>query len=240
MDLKDFFITSNLYVILISAFVLIVTLWFLVSRKSKHRYVLLVGRTGAGKTRLLCKLCSNSCPITLTSIQPTTLEYTHPSKKRRSIFLIDIPGEGRVRTKFLNEHKSRQIAAVIFMIDSAEFRGTEAEVADVLFEILSIKQFKKTPILFACNKQDLLPEDSCETIKDRLEKEIQIKRSTHTFSPDALDPKLKPQIIGDVNKEFSFKQIANIIAFVPSSVSSEKQENTPGVEHITNWLLNKM
>ena len=234
------FITSNLYIFLISIIVLIPTIYYIISRKSKHRSVLLVGCSGAGKTRLLCKLCSNSCPITLTSIQPTTLEYTHPRNKNRSIFLIDIPGDGRVRTKYLNEHKSRRIVGLIFLIDSVEFNGCEPEVADVLFELLSLRQFNKTPILFVCNKQDLFPKDTCENIKDRLEKEIHVKRSTQTFSPDALDTKLKPQIIGDVNEEFSFKQIANKISFVPSSIASEKHDNIPGVEHIIDWLLSKI
>ena len=234
------FATSNLYLILPSILIFLTTIYLIISRKSKQRSVLLVGRTGAGKTRLLCKLCSNSCPITLTSIQPTTLEYTHPHNKRRSIFLADIPGDGRVRSKYLNEHKSRRIIGVLFLIDSVAFDGSEAEVADVLFELLSLKQFKKTPILFVCNKQDLIPKDTCDNIKCRLEKEIHIKRSTHTFSPNALDPKIKPQIIGDVNKEFSFKQIENKIVFVPSSVTSEKQDNIPGIEHIIDWLLSKI
>ena len=220
--------------------VLLPSLYFLL-RKSKNRSVLIMGRTGAGKTRLLCKLCSNTCPITLTSIQPTTLEYTHSQVRKRSLLLVDIPGDGRVRSKYLSEQKSLRIVGVLFMIDSLEFETSKEEVADILFELLSSKLFKKTPILFACNKQDLSPKVSCEAIKQELEREMQIKISTQSSSPDNLDVRSRPTIIGDANSDFSFGRIANKISFVPTSITNETlSENIPGTEHIIEWLLAKI
>ena len=128
------------------------------------------------------------------------------------------------------------MVGVLFLIDSANFSGTEAEVADVLFEMLSLKQFRKVPILFACNKQDLLPKYTCDVIREKLEKEMQMKRSTQTDSPDALDPKYSPQVIGNLREEFNFKQIANKVLFVPCSVTSERIEGVPGIELVEDWL----
>ena len=237
----DTFITSNIYILLTTVALILLPLLYFLFRKRKNRSVLLVGRTGAGKTRLLCKLCSNTCPITLTSIQATTLEYSHPQVRKRSLFLVDIPGDGRVRSKYLNEQKSRSIVGVLFLIDSVEFDSSKEEIADVLFELLSSKQFKKTPILFACNKQDLFPKISCEDIKKELEREMQIKISTQTSSPDNLDSKSKPTVIGDASSDFSFGKIANTTNFVPTSVTNESvSEDIPGIEHILEWLLAKI
>ena len=234
-------ITSDIFILLTMVLlVLLPSLYFLL-RKSKNRSVLIMGRTGAGKTRLLCKLCSNTCPITLTSIQPTTLEYTHSQVRKHSLLLVDIPGDGRVRSKYLSEQKSLRIVGVLFMIDSLVFETSKEEVADILFELLSSKQFKKTPILFACNKQDLSPKVSCEAIKQELEREMQIKISTQSSSPDNLDVRSRPTIIGDANSEFSFGRIANKISFVPTSITNETlSENIPGTEHIIEWLLSKI
>lgn len=235
------YITSNIFIIITVLTLIVLPSLYLLLRKSKNRSVLIVGRTGAGKTRLLCKLCSNTCPITLTSIQPTTLEYTHPKARKRSLFLVDIPGDGRVRSKYLSEQKSRRVVGVLFLIDSVEFDSSKEEVADVLFELLSSKQFKKTPILFACNKQDLFPKVSCEDIKNELEREMQIKISTQTSSPSNLDSKSNPTIFGEANSDFSFRQIANRISFVPTSVTNETHsEDIPGIEHILEWLLAKI
>ncbi|KAI6648931.1 Signal recognition particle receptor subunit beta [Oopsacas minuta] len=207
-------ITSNIYLVITSIMLMVLTILYYILRKSKPRSILLVGRSGAGKTRLLCKLFSNSCPITLTSIQPTTLEYTNPKSRNRSVFLVDIPGDGRIRSKYLNEHKTRRIVGILFLIDSVEFEDSKAE--------------------------DLFPNVSCENIKIKLEKEMQMKISTQTFSPDGLDSKSKPQIIGNTNQEFSFKQLANKVNFVPSSITNEISENIPSIECIEDWLISKI
>lgn len=203
----------------------------------RNKSVLLLGASEAGKTALFCQLCYNVCPQTFTSMCPTQAAYTpDPKFPKKIIQLIDIPGNGRLRQKYINKYKKHRIVAILFVIDSIEFEMNVTEVADCLFEILNDKIFNKTNLIIVCNKQDLDAAVRSETIQNKLEHEIQLKKETFAYNLDALGAKNKKSgnLSNQKSKEFSFSNLSNKTTFLYSSATNMSK---PGIEELQKSLI---
>lgn len=84
--------------------------------------------------------------------------------------LVDIPGQGFYKTKFLNMLDSAK--CIIVFLDSSD-KQSLAFAADYIYEVLNSQNYDETvPIIIACNKQDLKFAKSKKIIESELKAEV--------------------------------------------------------------------
>ncbi|KAK8757197.1 hypothetical protein V5799_000100 [Amblyomma americanum] len=106
MDLKSNLLVMNptiIYVLVALVVVLITTLIFFQRRKNLRRAVLIVGLSDSGKTLLFSQLVARKKVGTYTSIKENKASYDVP--KKGPLSLIDLPGNDRMRARFLDQFK---------------------------------------------------------------------------------------------------------------------------------------
>jgi signal recognition particle receptor subunit beta len=143
--------------------------------------ILIAGPPGAGKTALFLRLRDG----------PAATVAAGPGPRRRAVHLVDAPGHPRLRA--LSASHAPGAAALIFVVDAAEFLGGKADAADQLVGLvrrLGTKARRRgrggrdsgggggPPILLACNKADLgAAAHSPDFIRKRLEREVEAGRA---------------------------------------------------------------
>jgi signal recognition particle receptor subunit beta len=84
--------------------------------------------------------------------------------------LIDIPGQGFYKTKFLN--MLDRAKCIVVFLDSTD-KHSLAFAADYIYELLNSQNYDETiPIIIACNKQDLKFAKSKKIIESELKTEV--------------------------------------------------------------------
>ena len=106
------------------------------------------------------------------------------------------------------------------------YREKFGEAADILYEILNNLTIlsQKTPIIVACNKQDLQFAKKATIIESELEREIEeIRKVRKAHLID--DDKARQRYLETLKKRFTFADIAAngvIVKFVECSAKSEE------------------
>jgi signal recognition particle receptor subunit beta len=159
---------------------------------AKKSTVLLVGPNSAGKTTLHQRLSRGVAVETVNSVSEHSFTgaLKDPSISRGQghgeeegavqATLIDIPGFPQSRERAVN--MAAQSAGVVFVVDSAAEHhpskpGTHFKsAADLLYELLTSPSFVEsgTPLLIACNKQDVAGARTVEAVKALLETELEL------------------------------------------------------------------
>jgi signal recognition particle receptor subunit beta len=84
--------------------------------------------------------------------------------------LVDIPGQGFYKTKFLNMLDSAK--CIVVFLDSSD-KQSLAFAADYIYEVLNSQNYDETvPIIIACNKQDLKFAKSKKIVESELKAEV--------------------------------------------------------------------
>jgi signal recognition particle receptor subunit beta len=84
--------------------------------------------------------------------------------------LIDIPGQGFYKTKFLN--MLDRARCIVVFLDSTD-KQSLAYAADYIYEVLNSQNYDdKVPIIIACNKQDLKFAKSKKIVESELKAEV--------------------------------------------------------------------
>ncbi|KAG4081193.1 hypothetical protein HA402_014641 [Bradysia odoriphaga] len=219
---------SNLpYVI--SLFVLILSLLILfLWRKTKtaRTDILLVGPSDSGKTYLFSQLLFSENKETFTSIAANTGIY---NGEQGQIKFVDIPGNERLRNKFLDQYKYLA-KGVIFVIDSVTLQRDVRDVADYLYTILADNALSATPILILCNKQDETMAKGSVVVQNLLEKELNLIRTTRSSRLQSVDNTANREdvYLGKQGKDFQFSHLAQNIQIVECSAKERELKNLIG------------
>lgn len=177
-------------------FVLPLAIFFLWKKKSfKRTSVLLTGLCDSGKTILFSQLLYGELRETFTSIVENADDYTN-DENGKTVGVIDIPGNERLRGRFFDQYKNTA-KAIVYVIDSVTVQKDIRDVAEwvltdavtmgrkahsftnwffshlsYLYTILADEATASIPILIVCNKQDETLAKGSSVIKSLLEKEL--------------------------------------------------------------------
>eukprot|EP01084_Bolivina_argentea_P164383 285780_1 len=127
--------------------------------KGKIKRVLLSGPCGAGKTRLLHKLCTGQDVHTVTSMTASSLNWVDGkdkgvNKMNQTVDFVDVPGYYRLLGQLRKELST--VSAVVFLLDGSALASSSRAAAEILYEILTHPSLKKcSGLLICCNKSDL-------------------------------------------------------------------------------------
>eukprot|EP00050_Salpingoeca_kvevrii_P003676 m.230678 g.230678 ORF g.230678 m.230678 type:complete len:352 (+) comp10868_c0_seq36:2324-3379(+) len=125
---------------------------------------------------LHCQLVDGAFPNTVTSTVENTAPLTLGSKQCR---LVDIPGHERLRASLLDKFAA-SASKIVFVIDAISFPSQALNVAEWAYQVLTHPAMSKVPILFACNKQEVVTADTPRNIQNRLQEELETLRSTQS------------------------------------------------------------
>ncbi|XP_028394102.1 signal recognition particle receptor subunit beta-like [Dendronephthya gigantea] len=217
--------------------------WIIGRSKNKGNTVLLVGLSDAGKTLIFIRLIFNKFLPTHTSIKENKANYkVEQAEDAKFLELIDIPGNEKLRGKFLDQFKSLA-RGIIFVVDSVTFTRELHAVAECLFDILSNKMFNKlsVKILIACNKQDLTTAKSMNVVKSQLAKEINTLRKTRAAAVKGLDEQSVAHdevFVGQKGKDFDFADLRGMkVEFIECNA---KEDDKSGLKDILEWMKKLM
>ncbi|XP_042895149.1 signal recognition particle receptor subunit beta [Parasteatoda tepidariorum] len=131
--------------------------------------------------------------------------------KKKYVTIVDIPGNDRLRAKYLEEFIS-SARGILFVIDSLNFQKDIRDIAGFLFILLQdpLVHRYKIPFLIACNKQDHAVSKSAKVIQSQLEKEMNTLRVTMTGRLASISPGEETIFLGNKGKDFQFADIRNI------------------------------
>lgn len=229
---------TTLFVLLIT---LVIVKYVFFGRR-KGLYVCLLGQSDAGKTLLFTRLAHGCFAKTQTSIKEN--KATFQIQKNKSVELVDIPGDERIRDRLFGKYRDN-IRAIVVVVDSANAQSGLRNVAELLFDILSSSSINKqlSSILVACNKQDLTLAKECEAIKAVLEKEITALRITRQAKPVSMDGGASDSnqlFLGKKDKDFQFSDLSMKVQFVPCSARGKGDEDSSeaDVDAVRSWIMN--
>jgi len=170
---------------------------------------------------------------TITSMRENESTFILKSKedeRTKEIHLVDVPGHERLRHRL--SHFLPLAAGLIFLVDLVDFQDQLRSTSEYLFELLTNKNIngKRTPILLAFNKSDLLDEPPQESaLVKNLEREIDELRKTRASMPGEDNEGIQLGIQGET---FSFQQIENTIEVTTCSVLHNKYKG------VTDFIFN--
>lgn len=224
---------NTLAIALLVVLITIVILKKLLSLGSRNK-ILLVGLSDAGKTLIFTRLIGEKYVDTVTSIKTNESQL---KIGRKLLNLVDIPGFLRLREKSLEDNKKGTLA-IIFVLDSSTFSSDARQAADCFYNLITDPYLSSTPILIACNKQDLPLAKTPVVIKKQLEKEISALRKAKLgdFVLNSDDKKIKELVstLGHPDdSEFTFKQLRNKIEFINCSAKGDDSNN---LNELFVWL----
>ncbi|CAL1297163.1 unnamed protein product [Larinioides sclopetarius] len=129
---------ANFYgiVVAIAAVLITMVIFLILRRKSvNRRNVLVTGLSDSGKTLLFSRLVSSKNVVTYTSMKENIAIYR--IDKKRTVTLVDIPGNDRLRDKYIDQFLIFA-RGIIFVVDSFNFQKEIRDVAGYfcLFQIL--------------------------------------------------------------------------------------------------------
>eukprot|EP01004_Peranema_trichophorum_P007178 NODE_5966_length_944_cov_73.742996_g5378_i0.p1 GENE.NODE_5966_length_944_cov_73.742996_g5378_i0~~NODE_5966_length_944_cov_73.742996_g5378_i0.p1 ORF type:complete len:271 (-),score=38.75 NODE_5966_length_944_cov_73.742996_g5378_i0:76-888(-) len=151
-------------------------------KRQRGNRILFIGLPNAGKTAFWYKVTLGQDASTHSSMQPNEgfLDpASAPPKMRSKRFpVIDLPGHPRL--KYLINENLPLARGIVFFIDSLEFGETITPCAELLFTLLTNHTVvsRPIPILIACNKRDSEMSFKATAIKSKLEKEINLLRTS--------------------------------------------------------------
>lgn len=197
--------------------------------KSARTYLLLTGLSESGKTYLFSQLLYSIDKETFSSISTNIGDYhSNDNNGGPIIKFVDIPGNERLRNKFFDEFKYLA-RGIIYVIDSVTFQKDVKDVADYLYTILADQQ--SIPILILCNKQDETMAKSSVVIKNLLEKELNLVRTTRCSSLQSVDnSQVESVFLGKHGVDFTFEQLSQNIQLVECSAKNRD------FKELTNWI----
>lgn len=104
-------------------------IFFLWKKKSfKRSSVLLTGLCDSGKTILFSQLLYGELRETFTSIAENADDYTN-DENGKTVSVIDIPGNERLRGRFFDQYKNTA-KAIVYVIDSVAVQKDIRDVAE--------------------------------------------------------------------------------------------------------------
>jgi len=149
-----------------------------------------LGPVGSGKTALWYQLKNEEFRDTHTSLTENIgtfipKQLQDPKLKLSPLRYVDLPGHGSLRWKL--QQYLDQTKGVVFVVDASS-ESSLATSSEQLFEILTSAR-AKTPILIACNKNDLDDGLSTDDVKKRLEQALDKIRNSQTTTLGDLQDK---------------------------------------------------
>ncbi|CDW76676.1 UNKNOWN [Stylonychia lemnae] len=177
-------------------------------QKRQQSQLLICGPTNSGKTALFYHLITKEVRTTVSSIEvnetPKSMDVKIPASAlpngqdslTKKISVIDIPGHYHFREKLQDGLETAK--AILVTVDSKE----------------------KTPVLIACNKQDLQFSKKATTVEIELEKEIEeLRKVKKAVQVDDINEKVG--YLESMKKKFSFSELQVPVKFVEISVKNE-------------------
>ncbi|KAK8757194.1 signal recognition particle receptor beta [Amblyomma americanum] len=237
MDLKSNLLVMNptiIYVLVALVVVLITTLIFFQRRKNLRRAVLIVGLSDSGKTLLFSQLVARKKVGTYTSIKENKASYDVP--KKGPLSLIDLPGNDRMRARFLDQFKG-VARALVFVVDSMNFPREVRDVAEFLYNLLCDPVISQhcPPVMIVCNKQDQTMAKSSKVIQSLLEKEMNVLRTTQVSALESTEGQANNNtFLGKRGKDFQFADVWPIAVDFLEFSAEEPQESQLSL--LTSWL----
>ncbi|CAG9786624.1 unnamed protein product [Diatraea saccharalis] len=226
------------YITLLSVVILIFTLliwWCFTRRRHQRTCILLAGLSDSGKTLLFVRLAYSQYRQTFTSMKENVEEYI----TTKSLRLVDLPGQERLRNKFFDQYKN-SAKAIIYVIDSVTIQKEIRDVAEYLYTILldSVVRGNNPPLLILCNKQDQPLAKGSQVIKSLLEKEINLVRVTKSSQLQSVDPSQSNNTIylGKTGKDFEFSHIGSKVDVVECSANTGDDEDPVDLKAVQEWI----
>ncbi|CAL8135529.1 unnamed protein product [Orchesella dallaii] len=220
--------------IVIAVALVLLTILFLLRRKSKGRIVLLVGPTDVGKSSMFSQIVGGKNIETVTSVTPNEGEYI-PSNGRAALTIKDLPGHERVRIKFWDESKvgSRGIVCVV---DASGGNKAIRESAEIIYTVLTdpaVTSVRPNILIFA-NKQDAPLAKAITVVKTQLERELTTLRMTKSAGLTSIGGgSSSGKFLGKMDKDFEFAHAAPLkVEFAEGSCNLDKKE----LALVTSWL----
>lgn len=212
---------------------IIILVVFVLNKSKKGRSILICGPCDAGKTQLFSNLLYGRQSETFTSMQENVGILSLTEFGRKPVSILDCPGHERLRFKCLDQHKEKALG-IIYVLDASTITKGIRDATEFLFRILSdpYVHTNRTPVLIACNKQDLTLAKGCSVIERELAKEIGLLRETHSKSLKGTDGNsLDHVFLGKEGKDFAFSDLKAKVDFC--EVSSTEGDNQ---DKIMNWI----
>jgi len=236
-----FGIIIALLVVLFTLMLIGLILWTR-GKKGKNT-VLLVGLSDAGKTLMFLNFVTGSTDTvsTYTSMKENSFEGAEVGSTK--VDLVDIPGADKVRKRILDSYLAtkggRTVKAIVFVIDSATYPKMSKDVAECLYDVLC-EAPKKTPMLVACNKQDLPLAKSAKVIRTNLEKEFALlnrSRAAALASTDERSGDSRKMLMKE-GKELSWDSLGRKIDFCECYAKREGgEEEATRLNQVEEWLV---
>ncbi|XP_063698792.1 signal recognition particle receptor subunit beta [Culicoides brevitarsis] len=230
VSLSEFNFGPVIVALLVLFFTLLALLIFK-RRRAARTDVLLAGVCDSGKTQVFSQLVYSEPRETYTSMK----ENVDRIGLNKTVFrLVDVPGHERVRQKFFDQYK-KTARLLVFVVDSATLQKDIRDVADYLYTILADSSVSSTPVVVACNKQDLALAKGATAVKGLLEKELNLIRVTRTSQLQSVDNSNSGQVfLGKEGKDFGFSQLSQQVEFVECSA---KDGNLKELEDLMKKLV---
>ncbi|XP_012528585.1 signal recognition particle receptor subunit beta [Monomorium pharaonis] len=227
----------QLALLVVFTLMILVLFIFWRKRKSAGNTILLMGLSDSGKTLIYTRIfyakilsCAKLCQ-TYRSMKENIGTIT---VNNRSLKLVDIPGDERLRNKYFDKYKS-SVKGLVYVIDSVTIQKEIKDVAEYLYNLLSDSDIKNVPVLILCNKQDQTMAKGCAVIKTLLEKEINVLRITKTSQLQATDASSTNVFLGKQEKHFEFSHLDLQLDFA-ESYALAKDPQTVNIEELDKWL----
>jgi len=216
---------------------------YLWTRKKGGRTALLIaGPCDVGKTVLFSRLVNDfagKALDTFTSMQENLGHYTMASG--RKVTLVDMPGHERIRYSAMDKHKESALG-IVYVVDASTIKHQIRDAAEFLFKILSdpVMHSNRTPVLVACNKQDLsLSAKGASVIEREMAKEIGLLRETHARLLDGTDAAAAATdhvFLGKEGKDFEFSDLKAKVKFCETSGVTDASEDVSGMDELQSWI----
>ncbi|XP_047532969.1 signal recognition particle receptor subunit beta [Vanessa atalanta] len=227
------------YITLLSLIVLLFTFlfwWCFSRRRHLRRSVLLTGLSDAGKTLLFVRLIYSQYRQTFTSMKENIEDYITSNKTLR---IIDLPGQERLRNKFFDQYKN-SAKAIVYVVDSVTIQKEIRDVAEYLYTILldPVIQSNCPPLLILCNKQDQPMAKGSQVIKGLLEKEINLVRITKSSQLQSVDPSQTSNstYLGKLGKDFEFSHLSCKVEIIECSANIGDDDNPTDIKALQDWI----
>lgn len=227
------------YITLLSLIVLLVTLvfwWCYSRRRTLRKSVLLTGLSDSGKTLLFVRLAYSQYRQTFTSMKENVEEYITSSKSLR---IVDLPGQERLRNKFFDQYKN-SAKAIVYVVDAVTIQKEIRDVAEYLYTILAdpVVQNNNPSVLIFCNKQDQPLAKGAQVIKSLLEKEINLVRVTKSSQLESVDPTQTniTAYLGKSGKDFEFSHLNCKVDIAEGSANNFDDDNPSDIKALQDWI----
>ncbi|CAH2048526.1 unnamed protein product, partial [Iphiclides podalirius] len=227
------------YITLLSVILLIFTIlfwWCFSRRRHLRRSVLLTGLSDSGKTLLFVRLAYSQYRQTFTSMKENVEEY---STSNKSLRIVDLPGQERLRNKFFDQYKN-SAKAIVYVVDSVTIQKEIRDVAEYLYTILldPVVQSNCPPLLILCNKQDQPMAKGSQVIQSLLEKELNLVRVTKSSQLQSVDPNQSNSstYLGKLGKDFEFSHLSCRVDVAECSANAGDDDNPTDMKSLQDWI----